>query len=244
MKAKVVVGSGVLLGAMTMFATEAFAQEAAKGPTPAPSTEATPVTAKVEDDAPDHERFVGHFAVGYMGISQIPLGAVAGATGGTATTGTVTAPVIGVRYWLRRNLGIDAGVGFAYQSPGIGGISNDFAGALHGGVPLVFAEGHHYTFQLVPEGTFGFATGSQGPTSYNGFLVNLGARIGAEVHFGFIGVPELALQASVGVYFQYTQGKTSQNNVSTSVDQASFATTLQADPWAIFANSITALYYF
>ena len=78
MNRTIVTVGAVILGA-TMFATSAHAQGAA----PPPSTAATPIAAKVEDDSPDHERFVGHFAVGYFGISQIPIGTADPAGAGT-----------------------------------------------------------------------------------------------------------------------------------------------------------------
>ena len=256
----------VVLG--STFATSALAQQEAKvGVTPAQSTSATPIAAAVDNDAPDHERFIGHFAVGYFGISQIPIATAAPAPPGggiTAPAGsTVTTPVIGARYWLRRGLGIDAGIGLGYTGGGTTQVSGNttttvsspssFGFALHAGVPLALAEGRHYVFELVPETTFGFATGSvkgqpgnpPGPdTSLNGLRFDLGARVGAELHFGFIGVPELALQASVGLYVRYGQFSASQGNNSFSTNGTSFATTVMGDPWAIFANSISALYYF
>ena len=91
-------------------------------------------------------------------------------TGNALDAGTVTAPIIGVRYWLQRSLGIDAGIGIGYTG-GSTTVNNgttstttstpsQFGFALHGGVPIAFAEGHHYVFELVPETTFGFASGS------------------------------------------------------------------------------------
>jgi hypothetical protein len=259
----------VVLG-VASFATSARAQQDAKlGSVPAQSTSATPIAAKVEDDSPDHERFIGHLAVGYMGISQIPIGTANPApTGGTITdpgAGSVTAPILGVRYWLKRGLGIDAGIGFGYQSGGVTVVNgntttttsnnnNAFAFALHGGVPLALAEGHHYVFEFVPESTIGFATGTvkggpgnpPGPdTSVNGLRFNLGARIGAEIHFGFMGIPELALQASIGAYLSYSQASASQGGSNSWTQNAfSIATSVQGDPWAIFADNISALYYF
>jgi len=263
--------SAVILGAT--FATSARAQQEEKGaPTPTtspvPSTGNTPIAAKVEDDSPDHERFVGHFAVGYFGISQIPIasvGAAAAAGGGlTATPSTVTAPLIGGRYWLQRNLGIDAAIGFGTASSStttvVGNTTttqdnpSQLGFLLHGGVPIAFAEGHHYTFELVPEATIGFASGTVKPpadapantpnTSLSGFRLDMGARVGAEIHFGFIGVPELALQASVGLYLQLQSYKATQGNNSFSGSSTSFATSVSSDPWALFTDNISALYYF
>lgn len=268
----------VTVGAVVLSATTFAASARAQGAPPPPSTAATPIAAKVEDDAPDHERFVGHFAVGYFGISQIPIGTAAPAPAAPAAAGeqvnapgegTVTSPIIGVRYWLKRGMGIDAGIGFGYQQGGstttvvnangtttsqnVSNTNNAFAFALHGGVPFALAEGHHYVFEFVPEITFGYATGTvkgaptapPGPdTSVNGLRLDVGARIGAELHFGFIGIPELALQASIGLYLNYGQAGASVGGASYSQSQTNFATTVQGDPWAIFADTISALYYF
>jgi hypothetical protein len=42
-------------------------------------------------------------------------------------------------------------------------------------------------------------------TDWSGFALDLGARAGVEVHLGFIGVPELALQGSLGASFRYAE---------------------------------------
>jgi hypothetical protein len=266
MKRTILSAMAVVLG--STLATSAQAQQDAKvGVAPAQSTSSTPIAAKVEDDSPDHERFIGHFAVGYFGISQIPIATATAGTnlpGGTGTS-SVTAPIIGIRYWLRRGIGIDAGIGLGYQGGSStttvqgGGATtttttsnanNAFGFALHGGVPFALAEGHHYVFEFVPETTFAFGTNSVhgAPGSpdigLNGVRFDLGASIGAELHFGFIGVPELALQASVGLYLEYGGTSANQGGNSVSANSTSLATTVSGAPWAIFADTISALYYF
>jgi hypothetical protein len=275
MKRTILTVGALVLGAST-YTARAHAQQAPDttkvGAPPASSTTATPIAAKVEDDSPDHERFIGHFAVGYFGISQIPIGTATPAGTGAnepaaGAPGTVTSPIIGIRYWLKRGMGIDAGIGIGYQSGGtttvnggttttVANNNNAFAFALHAGVPFALAEGHHYVFEFVPETTLGFSTGTvkgapgapgagAGPdTSVNGLLFNIGARVGAELHFGFIGVPELALQASIGVYLAYGQSSASIANNSVTTNLTGFSTTVSGDPWAIFADTISALYYF
>ena len=229
--------------ALVALAVPAFAQTAA---TPAVGAEGT-----------DHSKFVGHFAIGYLGTSQIPLGATA--AGGFG--GSVTAPAIGGRYWLNEKMGIDAGLGFAFSTGSSevknGGttVTNDgaspFGLLLHGGVPLALAQGKHYTFEVIPELNVGFASqtikgqNNNPDTTLSGFRLDLGARAGAEVHFGFIGVPELALQGPVGLQFATQSAKTAVgDNNSVSVSATGVSTTVQAAPWAIFTNNISALYYF
>ncbi|MBC7172299.1 MAG: hypothetical protein H5U40_07740, partial [Polyangiaceae bacterium] len=73
-----------------------------------------------------------------------------------------------------------------------------------------------------------------------------GARLGSEVHFGFIGIPQLSLQASVGVRarYQWTQEKDTGSDVRLRADDLSVGTTVQNSPWNIFIANVAALYYF
>lgn len=183
-----------------------------------------------------------------MGVSQIPI---ANPTGGAAV---INAPIIGARYWLKRDIGIDGGIGFALSSGSIdaNGTSTDkpsqLGFAIHAGVPLNLAYGKHYSFQVVPELNLAFSSATLKGTpdvSLSGFRFDLGARAGAEIHFGFIGVPELALQASVGLYLRReSRSATPSGGQSSGEGTTTFATSVQGDPWAIFANNISALYYF
>src|SRR5262249_9249481 len=68
------------------------------------------VEVKPAETETDHERYIGKFAVGYFGISQLPI--ALGAPGGAGLQpDTVAAPVVGVRYWINRMIGIDGGIG-------------------------------------------------------------------------------------------------------------------------------------
>jgi len=223
------------------------------------TTPAGPGAPKAEEDAlSDHEKVVGHVAVGYMGLTSIPL------AGGGGIPNSVNAPVVGVRYWLAEKVGIDIGLGLGLTSGSTetvaGATTNSvdapsiFGAAVHGGVPLVFAHQKHYKFLLVPELNLGYASAKEqtGPTtpeiSHSGLLFNVGARIGTEIHFGFIGIPQLALQASVGLFVASQNRKVSSevNGVTNSNSATTFGlgTSVQSDPWALFANNISALYYF
>jgi hypothetical protein len=261
------VGSMLLAVATTASAQEVNAQAQAQVAAPTVAAPRPVVT----DESPDHDRFVGHFAIGYFGISQLPVATgFNGGNGGAGgvVAGTVNAPIIGGRYWLNRGLGIDAGLGFGMtggSSEVVVNANNQttttdtdhtsfFGFALHGGVPLAFAYGHHYTFELVPEATLGIASGTikgttvanttTPDTSLSGFRLDLGAHVGAEIHFGFIGVPELALQASVGLYVRRQSVKAKQDNNSASDGTTTISTSVGSDPWALFVNNISALYYF
>jgi hypothetical protein len=215
---------------------------------------ATPDTA-VAAGGRDHDLVVGHFGVGYMGRRSIGI-AVAG--NGIAT---VDAPVIGMRYWLDPMIGIDAGIGLLLSSGSVkvdpGGASQDLQGytvfILHGGVPLALAGSKHFSFQIVPELNLGFASSTiagmgGGPdTDLSGFHLDVGARAGTEIQFGFIGIPELSLQAGVGLALAVDRVKsTVKTNPegSTTVSQTALGTSVGDNPWNIFTGNIAALYYF
>lgn len=246
-------GAAVVMAGVCL-AGSAFAQEAEAGgevgmtlPGAAPAGQAR----ATEGDS-DHDQMIGRFAVGYMGAYQVPL----------ADVGDQTAPAIGLRYWLDQMMGLDVGIGF-YNA---GGSTTDDPGStvddaaivavlIHGGVPLHLGGGKHFSFQLVPEVNVGFATQNQkdpapsnGEDARSGVLIQLGARAGGELQFGFIGVPELSLQAGVGLYYtsRTTKSEYTNGNVKTVHEESKFnlGTTLTGTPWDIFTSNIAALYYF
>jgi hypothetical protein len=256
------VSCALVAGAVLATVFAASAQEAAVAPsaisltgTPAaeprtavaPSSAAAPAQATPPaKEAPaeyagnDRDLFIGHIGVGYFGISQLPVG--------TAPS-IVNAPVVGVRYWATHLVGIDAGIGFGYNDTTVAGTVGSTSAwglAFHGGLPLALADSKHFTFELVPiEVTLGFTGGSTPngatTTSQKGLRVDIGARVGAELHFGFIGIPQLALEGSIGLFFEYESfGAGNAANSS----ETTFSTSVGSAPWAIFTDTISALYYF
>lgn len=263
--------------AVVVVSTEALAQEVGAGGTvttqttvttqqaPPPAAPVTTTTTTrpalqtgiVDDASADHDKVVGHLGVTYFGVSQIPVSTPTGARD------NVPAPAIGIRYWLNRSIGIDGGIGFGLTSGSVetvnGGTTTTVDAPsrlgflLHGGVPIALAAGKHYTFEVIPELNLGFGSGTvkqagQPDISLSGLKLDLGARVGAEVHFGFIGIPELALQASVGLFLRRESWKASSTangaTVSSSAAVTTLSTTVNGEPWAIFANNISAIYYF
>jgi hypothetical protein len=233
-------------------------------PAPAPAHPRTLI--QVATSGTDHSMMVGHFGVGVFGVLTLPT---MGCQGGTPTGGgcnpdagaTLSAPTIGARYWLDERMAIEAAVGIGVSSSSTtvenNGTSTDvnsphfFGMALHGGLPLVFATSKHFAFEVVPEMNIGFVSGGWTATGNNdnnadlsGFLLELGARVGAEIQFGFIDIPQLALQGSVGVHMRYEGRSESVGGSSTSSHSFNFGTTVQGDPWDIFTGNIAAIYYF
>jgi hypothetical protein len=203
----------------------------------------------------DHSRVVGTFGIGYMGFRDL---------GANAFTPALIAPVIGMRYWLDQGLGFDAGIGFATSGgdteidTGMGMTTTvDNPGplvfVLHGGLPLALADSEHFVFEVVPELNLGYATQTVDPGDGNEdsssvLQVDVGARAGAEIHFGFIDIPQLALQAGVGLRFSM-RSRTDEDDVgmttaTTSTSSTAISTGVGDNPWNIFAANVAALYYF
>jgi hypothetical protein len=261
---------GILVGCAALTTTGAvFAQTAAVGATattttttttapaaaPAPAS-APPAPAQTgmalpgaTPDAPpgatDHDGVVGHFGVGYMGRRGMLVDQNAPA---------VDAPIIGGRYWLDPMLGIDVGLGFLFSggSSTTAGVSTDTQGysifMLHGGVPLALAGSKHFSFQIVPELNFGYGSSKRGGVGDDLSAVHfdIGARAGTEIQFGFIGIPELSLQAGIGLALNFDHIKDSppMGANPTTISQTSFGTSVGDNPWNIFTGNIAALYYF
>jgi hypothetical protein len=121
---------------------------------------------------------------------------------------------------------------------------------FHGGVPLALASSGHFTFEIIPEANVGISSGSAADDeiSHSGFHFDIGARAGAEIHFGFIDLPQLSLQGSVGLLFALENGRTENpDGVMPSAYDFSatrLATTVGTNPWNIFTSNVAALYYF
>ncbi|MCU0656483.1 MAG: hypothetical protein MUF64_14905 [Polyangiaceae bacterium] len=244
--------STALAAAAMLASTEASAQQP-----PAPAAAASGGT--------NHAQVVGSFGVGYMGLGGIAIGQLQGGPTPDISSQNIDAPIIGARYWVSESLGIDAGIGFGNTSSKRtvknGGVTTETEGPsatgflFHAGVPLVLGTpGQYHTFQVVPELNVGFASSTIKGTTNNGvttpdielggFRLDVGARVGSEIHFGFVGLPKLALQATVGLYFSTSSVSGKQDQLEVTRSQTSIGTSVQAAPWSIFTNNISALYYF
>jgi hypothetical protein len=202
----------------------------------------------------DHSMFIRDFAIGFLGVQSI---GIADATGAVVQ---VNAPVIGGRYWLDAGMGIDAGLGFAFGSGSTtvegGGTSTETdnpqpaAFILHGGVPFALVDSRYFVFEVIPELNVGFSGNTVqvggADVKLRGFHLDLGARAGGEVHFGFIDLPQLSLQAGIGLKLSYDHVSASNEDTDTSqsASQTLFTTGVGNDPWDIFTSSVSALYYF
>ena len=108
-----------------------------------------------------------------------------------------------------------------------------FGIAVTAGVPITLTAHRHINFHVAP--FIGFAQGvssldvyvpNQPPTSYvlSNTIFRLGGRAAAEVHLGFLGLPQVSIEASLGLYLQYraTNNQTAQNGTVTSTGSGAF----------------------
>jgi len=305
-----------------LLATPATAQTVATGATTvttttmsaSPQSEPAPPPQQFTPAAPatDHDMFVGSFAVGFFGVETVPI-AINPKTddSGTiysmsASRGEVRAPVVGVRYWFNRVVGLDFGFGAGIRKgsqtytmserppAGSGPLGSATDGepvrytfeqnlgkqmgfVFHLGLPFALSRQKHYSFIMVPEMNVGFSSGTvtfeearkpsatedprvRDDIKLSGFSFDAGLRAGTEIHFGFVGLPNLALQASVGFKFSVEKIKADGGSVpprdetvttrdavpktTYEMSNSEFSTTVRDTPWAIFENTISALYYF
>ncbi len=224
-------------------------------PAPAPAR-----AAAVRDDG-DGARAMGTWALVVFNTKPFEFPNTGGATPIPLTIYT-----IGLRRWTTeplgpfRNWGFDLGLGLNYTSSTItqpqtgtltttdGPSTKGFG--LHGGLPLAITLHKHAVFELVPEAdviwakeTIPGAT-SAATTTYDGWSARVGARAGFEIFFGFIGIPQLAIEASLGAYLKFDSVASTIGNIERSTRAWGFTTQRGNEPWSIFSGSVAAMYHF
>jgi len=172
-------------------------------------------------DARDFDVVAGRWGAAFFGVRTVDFGSFP-----PGVPNTVEVVTLGVRRWMApgslgstRTWGIDAGLGFGYgrtktETPVTGGGTSSaqasgFGLGFHLGLPIALAQGRHFTALLAPEVDLLYASGKadQGTPlriiDWRGFGFDVGARLGAEVYFGFLDMPQLALEGSLGVKARY-----------------------------------------
>jgi len=208
-----------------------------------------PVSPAAEAGPSDFDPSVRRWAIGYAGISQVPVG--------SPMIGVATVPALGLRYWSSPTMGVDVALGFGWAggSTDVAGTSTDkdgvFAFVLQAGLPFALATHKHVSFQVIPMASVGYGkqtisdpTGAGYDMNFSGLRVDVGARAGFEVFFGFIGIPELALSATIGAQFEMVKITQDVAGTSASDTTLSITTTVENNPWDIFTSNVSARYYF
>jgi hypothetical protein len=235
----------------TTLALRSLLAAAAVAAAAAASAQARPAA----EAANDGEKVVGRWGAAYFGGTTFDFSTA-------ATDNFLTVQTVGVRHWMPqsgtgfyKNWGVDLGLGLALGggSDKAAGVSVDapsaFGLALHGGLPLAIAHTRHVTFELIPEANLVYASSTvteAGQTDFSGWALQLGARAGFEVFFGFIGIPQLALEATLGASLTYASTKVKPPAPATEVTSSRWmlATSRQNEPWNIFGGNVAAIYYF
>jgi hypothetical protein len=176
-----------------------------------------PPTVKAAEPETDGEKAVGKWGIAYFGTQTFRFGNFNGAPN------TVDVHTIGVRRWMQgspgtvHHWGLDAGLGLVMSNvshfdPTLGGATykaSAFGLSLHAGLPVALARGRHLNFLALPEVDLLYASGGNdypGPqrTKWKGSGLSLGGRAGFELFFGFLGMPQFALQGTLGIALHYT----------------------------------------
>lgn len=207
--------------------------------------------------ASDHDSVVHRIGFGWYGTRNVPMPSDGGSDG-------IPTPLVGIRYWVNSLVGLDFAAGTMLtsgetKSKANGATSSTYDTTasslmLHAGVPLSFFHSEHHSIELIPQFEFGYAEGTMKPPSPNtanvlkrtgtGLLVQGGVAVGAEVHFGFMGLPHLALDASLGVFFSHEYSKGEVGTASQEHTRFLLSTSNVNNPWDFFRSNIGARYYF
>ncbi len=172
----------------------------------------------------------------------------------------LSAPTIGLRYWMNKTFGLEAGLGLGIsgasleRSTATETVTTDLpsttAFTFHVGVPIALLYSGHFVFEVVPIVNGGLSTGTiygdaaaLGNWDTSTFLLQAGARVGAEIHFGFLGVEQLALQASLGFRLSYISASAETEGYAENSSRLSLGTTAGSDPWDLFTENLSAIYY-
>jgi hypothetical protein len=127
--------------------------------------------------------------------------------------------------------------------------------AAHLSLPISMYSIGHFNLLLLPELDIGYSSasysafevstsGEELDLSLKGLLVGAGARIGAELSFGFLEIPQLALQTSFGLRVEYRRHKGSIGDAEMVLSDTAFGTSWYDDPWELLAGNIAMMYYF
>ena len=239
-----------------------------------PMTNKTSLASEASTTPTDHELVVGSIGIGYIGSFRVPL-PIAVPVGRGDQAGMfpndsmnirqLLVPTLGVRKWFSKRRGFEAGLGLSLSAGGtsaeLGSATSTvdkesvFAMSVHAGVPIMVLDTRHMAFLLVPEATLSFATSNisaefkeNAPPDarMRGGAIDAGLRAGAEVHFGFMGLPRLTLQAGVALYVTAQWASATVSNQSLTDRSVSVGFGSAGNPWDIFSGvaNLSARYYF
>lgn len=271
--------SAPLVASVALVATPVRADEvptavptATPAPVVAPAASPTPVAAPVASAAPiaaeptDHDRVAQSWGLGYFGEFDLPIGAV----GARSAGGTVAIQFVGARRWAGRwRFDVAAGVALDKGSATTADTSADQPSTLVLGgrfaAPYALLVEQHFTVFIGPEIAYAHAgetdaaqpattfSAATSQVTHSGYRLSVGARAGAEIQFGFLGLPRLSLDATIALTLDATGGSTdgivpagsaSGATTTESFSHLSVNSSVGHEPWNIFISNVAAVYYF
>ncbi len=222
----------------------------------------------------DHSVVVNRLALRYFGSANISRLVVSGMGISFSETEGNTLHTVGLRYWMSHTFALEGGLSFGFESRSntrterTGSMTdtrtedqpNFFGLGLHIGAPLLLAEAKHLIIHLAPFaniafGNYTITTGendSVADISANAFQLQLGANLAAELQFGFIGLPQLGLQAQIGAALQVNNASAlselRRNGNSSEISRSTFNIGTTIGPHYgladIINGSVSAVWYF
>ena len=164
-----------------------------------------------------------------------------GCPAGMTTPCTVNLGAVGARYWMNRNVALN---GYLVLGSGGGSLGGQDLDTYLGvgpivGMTLLLANWKHLAIGASPELAVVWFRPAGGDTDST-TLFQLRAAIEGELHFGFIDIPELSLEASVGAFLSIQDRQTSTGDSTT----IRFTTSSFNTPWDILRSAVAARYYF
>jgi hypothetical protein len=268
----------LLVGATFVAASSVAGAQDISGSVPGSGSSQTVSGGSITDTSgpTDHSIVVNRMGLRYFGPTSLAALGDNGMAGGSGTLHTV-----GARYWLSPGLAIEGGLGFGFRSGGrtttttagagttntSADIPNFFGIGAHIALPIMMAEAKHLVVHFDPFLSLHYgrsaitttpSSDEQNDTTLNALRLTLGANATAEVQFGFLGIPQLGLQASLGVALAYQSGSMNtvrtttragqQPRTETTVSESLFTVGTTVGPQYgladIITGSISAVYYF
>jgi len=167
---------------------------------------------KAHDPRTDHQKVVGKWGVevrrlGVFNRSSRSLDRRCGSGDDTDVVCPIELNAIGVRRWLHERYAFSAALALAAgggETPGpdLGSWDTHFGVGPVIGAHFLLAQSKHLAISAVPQVEFlAFLPSGSGSKTY---MFNLRALVEAEIHLGFIGLPQLSLGTSAGLLFNYT----------------------------------------
>jgi hypothetical protein len=180
-----------------------------------------------------------------------------------------TVPLFGIRYWATKSFGVDVGLGFGFETGSYTKVipnpdptldrTEDGASARRTNLaarvatPLSLHSGKHYHLMVIPEVALGYSrallpgfrastTGAPLDLRLSGLVFGVGALVGSELSFGFLGAPQLSLQTAWGLRLESRTRSGKIGDAETSMSEFGIGSSFHGEPWQWLTGSLSLFY--